>query len=633
MRCTSANITKVVAFILHSLVIFSACQTVSDIEDQSEPTAIIKNSFQTDARIQIPQNETLVPINEVAESNPSGRTITQPPEDLNYVLVLRAGIDPPQWENNLLQASHVTVANGLAYVTYNTQGESFVGGLDIINISNPLSPTLEAQAIFPDTEFSSVAVDGDTIYLTGGQLDEGTLSSPAVVKIMTFSKTDGLTEISKTIDLPSYVGTDIKVDQGFIYVTYGNSGGLSIYDKTSRKLVKQLPLDDARSLVVNDENVMVMQGSPARVSVVSKAVWEVTQSYSTEGANNAGAKSIFDLSDEALYLPAGEEGLKILSRNNGSILQHFPLPTMGNVETKNIVSNAVTKNKDKLFTANGAAGMYVLHQVDNSYQLFGSVDFEASTNFVVSQENLMFVATGTKGLNIIEIVEYNPEEGDFITIGEWDEYGRPDYLCESESGIDTDISARLQQVFLASDDLTIRQPEWFTESVLTDILLKEDTDVEIMIWGETTHHQNSVGYYSYASESRPENPSDLQDMTIVFPNATITSSGSHLMQGDKVCLADFSKNTQLGFFLAYKGFVDGEVTTGYKMHYSSRWLNKYRPIKQQNIILAVPEQQTLVLAFEDVQRPYHDQDFDDGIFLIKFSNPNAVDWSAFLELP
>ena len=98
-------------------------------------------------------------------------------------------------------------------------------------------------------------------------------------------------------------------------------------------------------------------------------------------------------------------------------------------------------------------------------------------------------------------------------------------------------------------------------------------------------------------------------------------------------MSDFSGGKTLGFFLNFKGFVDEEVTTGYTTHYTTWRLHKYRPFKQQNVVLAIPEQQILVLAFEDVQRPYHDHDFDDGIFLLKFSNPDAVDWTAFPELP
>jgi hypothetical protein len=628
-----ANSLRSIFISLLLILAFSACQPSTEFDEPSSSQPIIENELQSDARVFVPDKETLVPINEVAGYNSNGRIITQPPEDLNYVLVLRAGLDAPQWEDQVLQASHVTVANGFAYITYNSQGDSFLGGLDVIDISNPLNPVLKAQAIFPKTEFSSVAVLENTIYLTGAQLDENNLVSPAIVKTMSFSDSKGLTEDGTLIDLPGYVGTDIKVDDQFIYVTHGTSGGLSIYNKSSFALHAMIPLDDARSVMLTDDQVMVMQGSPARVSVISKATWEVTRTYQTEGANEVGAKSIFDISEEDIYIPAGREGLKVLNQDQGTLKQQFELPNIEGTDPANVVSNAVTKNSDKLFVSNGAAGLFVFHLVDDNYQLFGSANFNASVNFVISQQNLMFVATGTQGLKIIEIVNYNPEVGEFITIGEWDEYGRPDYLCETESNINVELQARIDAVFSASNDITQQQPDWFGNSVVTDVSLLAETDIEITVISETTHHKNSIGYYTFDPETKPESPSDLKDMTIIFPNATVTSSGSHLMPGDKVCLNNFAANTQLGFFMVYKGFVDGQVTTGYKTHYSSQWLNKYREVKQQNIILADPEQQTLILAFEDVQRPFHDQDFDDGIFLIKFSNPNAVNWSAFLELP
>ncbi|MGB3586879.1 MAG: DUF4114 domain-containing protein [Tunicatimonas sp.] len=617
------------AIIVMALV--SACQPSSEVDIESTPEIIIQNSSNQDARIYLSEGDKVLPFEEVSASTKNGRIQTEPAEDLNYVLVLRAQVDPPQWQNSKLQASHVTVEDGLAYVTYNTQGSAFLGGLDIINVQNPRNATLVAQAIYPNTEFSSVAVDDSIIYLAGAQLDEDSLSSPAILEIVSYQ--GNLSSERKTIDVPGYVSTDVKVDENFIYITHGSTGGLSIYNKASLELVETVPLDDARSLLVSDDQVTVMQGSPARITTIQKNSWQIVQTVATEGANEVGAKSVFAMSDDTYFVPAGQEGLKLLSRPDGSLTQHITIPEVEDVEAVNLTCNGVSYASDKVFAANGAAGMYVMHQVDEDFQLFGSVQFPASANYVMSQENLLFVATGTEGLQIIEIVEYDPNSGDYITIGGWNEYGRPDYLCETRTEINANVEARLNQQFIAGDDLTQRQPDWFLATVLTDIALLEDTDLEITVVGESTHHKNTIGYYTYPNNTKPESPNDLTDQTVLFPNATVTLSESHLMKGDKVCLPGFSGGNTLGFFLNFKGFVDEEVTTGYQTHYSSWWLNKNRPIKQQNIVLAIPEQQMLVLAYEDIQRPYHDQDFDDGVFLLKFSNPDAVNWSAFPKLP
>ncbi|WKN42509.1 hypothetical protein [Tunicatimonas pelagia] len=613
------------------LAVISACQPSSEVDIESTPEIIVRNGNNQDARIYLSEGDKILPFAEVTTSTENGRIQTEPAEDLNYVLVLRAQVDPPQWQNSKLQASHVTVANGLAYVAYNTQGSTFLGGLDIINVQNPRTATLVAQAIYPNTEFSSVAVDNRTIYLAGAKLDEDSLSSPAILEIMTYQ--DSLSSERKTVDVPGFVSTDVKVDENFIYVTHGSTGGLSVYNKTSLELVKTVPLDDARSLIVSDDQVTVMQGSPGRITTIQKNSWQILQTVTTDGANEPGAKSVFAMSDDTYFIPAGQEGLKLLNRPDGSLVQHITIPVIEDIEAANLTCNGVSYANDKVFAANGAAGMYVIHQVDNDFQLFGSVQFPASTNYVMSQGNLLFVATGTKGLQIVEIIEYDPEAGNYITIGDWNEYGRPNYLCETSTQIDPDIDARLSQQFIAGDDLTQRQPNWFLETVLTDIALLEDTDLEITVVGESTHHKNTIGYYTYPNNDRPESPNDLTDLTVLFPNATVTLSESHLMKGDKICLPGFSGGNTLGFFLNFKGFVDGEVTTGFLTHYSSWWLHKNRPIKQQNVILAIPEEQTLVLAYEDIQRDFHDQDFDDGIFLLKFSNPDAVNWSAFPELP
>ena len=78
------------------------------------------------------------------------------------------------------------------------------------------------------------------------------------------------------------------------------------------------------------------------------------------------------------------------------------------------VTNAVSVSKDLLFAANGEAGVYVaqakfdMESVSGSnpqLKYIGSLKFSKhqSANFVASNDNILFVATGSGGLKIVEI--------------------------------------------------------------------------------------------------------------------------------------------------------------------------------------------------------------------------------------
>ena len=59
----------------------------------------------------------------------------------DYPLTLVAQINPPSFRGGEnLTASHVHVNGAYAYVSYNTVAGAYVGGIDIINIKNPLKP-------------------------------------------------------------------------------------------------------------------------------------------------------------------------------------------------------------------------------------------------------------------------------------------------------------------------------------------------------------------------------------------------------------------------------------------------------------------------------------------------------------
>ncbi|MBT8211175.1 MAG: hypothetical protein KJP14_11675, partial [Eudoraea sp.] len=87
----------------------------------------------------------------------------------DFPLSLVAQVRPPSDPSRgVLTASHVFVYGDYAYVSYNTAGEEYFGGLDILNISNPASPRLTSRLLYLNADINSVTYDNGFVYAAGG---------------------------------------------------------------------------------------------------------------------------------------------------------------------------------------------------------------------------------------------------------------------------------------------------------------------------------------------------------------------------------------------------------------------------------------------------------------------------------
>ena len=595
------------------------------------------NQSQLNARVRVPEYEEMLSFYNVAGTDATnGRTKgTQTESQQNYAMLLRAEVEPPVFNGNKLQATHVEIEGNRAFVSYNTEGEDYLGGIEIYDISDIKHPVLKSQIVIDGSDFSAVTAHDNKVYVAGAQYtqEEGDLSSPAIVEILELEN-DQVSGDPVILDVTGFVATDVKVHGDKLYVTSGTNGGLSIYDVNTLALLDKKDLDDARSIAFDGDQYVVMQGTPARVKVYNTADNSLLKDYTIGGANVPASKSIVDMKNDLIFVPTGKEGLKVVEAQTGEEKLMLPLPEMEDVDPDFLVTNGVSVNEEKIFIANGAAGMYVGEEQDDQIRILGNVYFNASTNYVKSQGNVIFVATGSGGLKILEIVEYDPGNGDYIPIGEWDDEGVPSYLCEQGSSIDQGLISRYFSQFVSMHDITLTHPEWFTADAITDLHLKEDTDLSLTFLHETAGMKNTLGYYSYETGQVPATSSEIKNLTVLFPNVSYKGSGGGLTRGDKICLDDLKAGTTLGFFLNAEGWNPTHLTKGYYTHYTTLQYNITHPagLKQNSLLLYDKESGTIILSYEDVRRPGGDKDFDDAVFVIKLSNPDAVDTSLLSKL-
>ena len=332
----------------------------------------------------------------------------------SVTIQLIARLSPPEYNGEVLQASHVRIVDHYAYVTYNTQGPRYLGGVDIVDISSPADPKLVSSVIFinketnkgkdvsaVDVKYSQSAESNTFLWITGA--DE-TRDSAFAERYELNSSNQFESGQSVNFSLKGYVGTDVKFYNDKVYVTSGTGGGLTILDNQMKE-VSFMNLENARSVDVNKDFEIALGGNPGHL--YNPGIWD----KEIGGSTDPEAKSILRLYNKFALVALGEEGLKCydLSSNIPStVISALPRPTVPEGESpRDYVTNGVSvSNNGWVYIANGAGGMDIA-KIDTDGQLtwMGNVNLDASVNFVEANANYVFVARGVLGLKILKVTE------------------------------------------------------------------------------------------------------------------------------------------------------------------------------------------------------------------------------------
>jgi LruC domain-containing protein len=230
------------------------------------------------------------------------------------------------------------------------------------------------------------------------------------------------------------------------------------------------------------------------------------------------------------------------------------------------------------------------------------------------------------------------QEG-YYTIGGWDNSGMPDYIEAIpdivDQGLLEDINTSLPENVPGGIPST--HPE-FLENVETNITLDEDAELWVTFVHEGAGYKNSLGYFTYPENDPPSSVSDIDNMTIAFPNVSYQGSGGSLQSGDKVQLKyydeqnetfvnEFPAGTVVGWFLVANGWKNNEVGNGKGRYYSIKNFNPETnaDLQQHNVLLYDDQRNLMLIGFEDLNRQgWCDQDFNDAVFYATASPITAI---------
>jgi len=558
------------------------------------------------------------------------KSVQEPPKvDLtkNYIFTLRAEVDPPVFEGNTLMATHVKILDNFAFVTYNTKGNMYLGGLEVFDVTDISNPKIVWQAVFSKADVSSVDYYNNKLYIVGAQniaeTPDSKLRTPAMLEVLLLNSNREISDVDTIINLDSYAGTDVKVTSEGIYATSGSNGFLKFYNH-SYDSVYATAISDARSVDINATNAYVLSGQPGKVSVFGRTNQLPVTTHNIGGANTPESKSELVVTDNYIITALNEGGIQVLNAN-GTLKQYIPRPaTPDGEKDEDYVTNSVSLNGDLLFAANGEAGIFIggiVKEHHDSIYTLGAIKFggDQSSNFVESKDSVIFVATGLGGLKILSIGIDDGEPDGII----------PTKPCPT-------LKSKISDLFPEEVNNYNAHPELFLPGNSRNIILKKESEVYITFFDEVAGWKNSLGYYTYNLSNPPASIAQLEKH-ILFPNLSKTDEGGALTSGDmiKIGKGKFPANTVIGFFLIAQGYKNGFVDEGLYTHYTNYEFNLGG--FQQHALFEDGECNQLVMTFEDISKSetlsYTDNDFNDIIFVITDNkDPNHQTPSTAFDL-
>ena len=286
----------------------------------------------------------------------------------------------------------------------------------------------------------------------------------------------------------------------------------------------------------------------------------------------------------------------------------------GLTDTKGVFRRSVelSASLDKVILRNNYIGLVnelTLPVINNSL----TVDFQYLPDDIEDVPGDETLGKASLSYTLGYLGEYNSTTGD------------PYYLNSPGDNVSQDFLNDVNTSLPENAPVPTAHPEYLVDGNQINTTMTEDGDVWVTFVHEGAGYKNVLGFYTYPSIDPPLTVSDIDSVTIIFPNVSYQGSGGSLSSGDKVYLGYFPAGMEIGWVLISNGWSSG-VTDGYRQVYSNPDFNPESEAtkRQHNVLLYDEARDLTVLGFEDLNREQgSDDDFNDALFYVT-SNPRSA---------
>ena len=621
--------------------------TLETVEVSEFPYRINNNSGSLSSRITyINRTATIEPLVSGLNTDRNGSDVNGTQEMYYWEHV--AEVAPLVIEGVTLSATHITLNDNRAYVSYHRQGNNHKGAVEIIDLSNANFPSIVSQAWFASSDINAVT-SGFTnnssnlkVWLAMSDATHGAQLYELEATGDNFTENFRRVNLSNIIDGPgvSASANGIAVTNNYLYVTSGKThGGTVLLNKNRLSALDHESYSDAKYVAVNGGNngsgvVSLVTGDNASVKVatvgsdLNSTSYDIGSIFHQNVVETYRGKSTMEFSpldNKHLYIAKGKDGIAMVNITNGNILNESKgtMLVVGN-------TNGISTDGNYIYAANGSDGISIAPHPNSGEDIMPFFHWDmdeddASANYVIADGEWVFVAKGGGGFKILR----KRTKDEYKTITTYNNMGTPDGLEEDVEVCSELLPNIYANVLPEQQNAMTAHPEYFTNTV-KDLHVTEETELYLTFIDEGAGYKNVLGYYTYQEGNTPTSADQL-DKIVIFPNASAENSGGELVRGNTMrLLGTFEPGTVVGFFVIANGWRNGSITDGYYTQHTDIDFNLSG--RQQSIIFYDQTCGSTVIAFEDITVPNGDNDFNDAIFEIRASNPSALDTDTFVQI-
>jgi LruC domain-containing protein len=192
--------------------------------------------------------------------------------------------------------------------------------------------------------------------------------------------------------------------------------------------------------------------------------------------------------------------------------------------------------------------------------------------------------------------------------------------------------------------MTVHHPEYLTSNT-EHLDITEASDVWVTMVSTNSNFRytyfkvngtyyfcNTIGFYTYPTNSPPATKSDITEVKYIFPNALATSSGT------RVKIGTFSAGTSIGFFFSQNSWnsMANTINPYSPKFYSDSRFNpeSSNSLKSHSVFLNFASENQFIIGFEEDNREdvSSDDDFND-VIIHATSNPvSAISTAGLTKL-
>ncbi|MDC1162500.1 DUF4114 domain-containing protein [Tenacibaculum sp.] len=238
---------------------------------------------------------------------------------------------------------------------------------------------------------------------------------------------------------------------------------------------------------------------------------------------------------------------------------------------------------------------------------------------------------------IILYVSYSNAQ-DYQYLGSYTSNGTPNYLENPGDIVSVETQEMISNSLPESYPVPDYNPQYITAGYDTNIEIYSTTDVWVTFVSEGAGYRNVLGFYTYDLNNPLTTAPNKEDITIIFPNVSALGSGGGLQMGDKVNIGTFNAGTGIGWVLLANAWSASANKVGYGFWdlYSIIGFNPEADssLRYHNVLLVDPNDERIILGFEDIRRDYSscDNDFNDAIFYITAASYEAINTTNFADV-